>query len=85
MVMGVDFGVIWAAEFDNIIRFEVRRPPPPAKGHPPPAVTPKFKGDDRYMIMGVELGFICAADFDNAIRYKVCRPARRQRVTRRPP
>ena len=26
MVMGVDFGVIWAAEFDNIIRFEVRRP-----------------------------------------------------------
>ena len=24
--MGVDFGVIWAAEFDNIIRFEVRRP-----------------------------------------------------------
>ena len=24
--MGVDFGVIWAADFDNDIRFNVRRP-----------------------------------------------------------
>ena len=24
--MGVDFGVIWAADFDNDIRFHVRRP-----------------------------------------------------------
>ena len=37
MVMGVDFGVIWAAEFDNIIRFEVRRPArrPRVTRHPP--------------------------------------------------
>ena len=26
IVMGVDFGVIWAADFDNAIRFHVRRP-----------------------------------------------------------
>ena len=24
--MGIDFGVIWAADFDNAIRFYVRRP-----------------------------------------------------------
>ena len=99
--MSVDFGVIWAAEINNVIRFSVRRPSrrprvtrhppshqnskkmtdislwvsifgfigpliptmpldirsaarPPSKGHPPPAVTPKFKGDDRYMVMGVD-------------------------------
>ena len=26
--MGVDFGVIWAADFNNAIRFYVRPPPP---------------------------------------------------------
>ena len=43
-VMGVDFGVNWAADFDNAIRLILGpHPRPPAKGHPPPAVTPKFK------------------------------------------
>ena len=58
---------------------------PPAKGHPPPAVTPKFKGDDIYIVIGVDFGVIEAADFKNAIRFYVCRPTRRSRVTSRPP
>ena len=43
-------------------------PLPPVKGHPPPAVTLKFKGDDRYMDMGVDFGVIWAAEFENVIR-----------------
>ena len=58
-----------------------RRPPSP----PPPAVTSKFRWDDRFIVMGVDFGVIWAADFDNAIRFHVRRPARRLRVTRRPP
>ena len=34
IVMGVEFGVIWAADFNNGIKYEVRRRSP-AKGHPP--------------------------------------------------
>ena len=26
IVMGIDFGVIWVAEFNNVIRYYVRRP-----------------------------------------------------------
>ena len=44
IVMGIDFGVIRAAEFVNAIKFYVRRPArrPRATRHPPPAVTQKF-------------------------------------------
>ena len=57
--MGVDFGVIWAADFDNAIRLILGpHPRPPAKGHPPPAVTPKFKAANRYFVMGVDFGFL---------------------------
>ena len=42
--MGIDFGVNWAADFDNAISLILGpHPRPLAKGHPPPAVTPKFK------------------------------------------
>ena len=61
--MGVDFGVDWAADFDNAIRFYVRCPAnstilltSPAKGHPPPAATLKFRSDDKYTNMGVDFG-----------------------------
>ena len=57
------------------------RPPPT----PPPAVTPKFKRDDRCTVMGIDFGVIGVADFNNAIRFYVRRPTRRSRVTRRPP
>ena len=30
-----------------------------------PAVTLKFKRDDRYIVMGIDLGVIGAADFNN--------------------
>ena len=58
-------------------------PTPPLK--PTPAVTPKFKRDDRCIVMGIDFGVIGAADFNNAIRFYVRRPTRRSRVTRRPP
>ena len=59
------------------------RPPPTPPLTPPPAVTPKFKRDDRCTVMGIDFGVIWAADFNKAIRFYVRRPARRQRVTRR--
>ena len=117
--MGIDFGVIWAADFYNVLRLYDRRPPslqnskdmtdimlwvsilglfwplisimsldfsppprPPTKGPPPPAVTPKFKIDDRYIVIGVDFRVIWAADFNNVIRFYV---RRRQKDTCRPP
>ena len=74
--MGVDFGVIWATDFDNDIRFHDRRPP---------AVTPKLKRDDRCIVIGIDFGVIRAADFNNAIRFYVRRNTLRSRVTRNPP
>ena len=58
-----------------------RRPPSP----PPPAVTSKFRWDDRFIVMGVDFRVIWAADFNDVIRYYVRLPARRPRFTRRPP
>ena len=126
IVMGIDFWVIWVADFNNVIRFYVRRrqkdtrrrlldtrrppshqnvmdmtiislwvsilglfgplisimsldftsaAPPPAKGRPPPAVTPKFKRDDRCIVMGIDFGVIWVAGFNNVIRFYVRRPA----------
>ena len=81
--MGVDFGVIWAADCDNAFRFHIRRPARRLR------VTrrPPFhqKRNDRYSVMGISFGVIGAADFKNAIRSYDCRPTRRSRVTRRPP
>ena len=34
---------------------------------PPPAVTSKVKGGDRYIVMGVDFGIYLTADFDDAI------------------
>ena len=34
------------------------RPPPTPPLTPPPAVTPKFKRDDRYIVMGIDFGVI---------------------------
>ena len=45
------------------------RPRPPANGHQPPAVTPKFKEDERYIVLGIDFRGIWAADFDNAIDF----------------
>ena len=50
---------------------------PPAKGHPPPADTPKFKKDYRYTVIGIYFGIIWVADFNNVIRYYVRCSARR--------
>ena len=49
--MGVDFRLIWAADFDNVIR--LYDPRPPAKVT---CSSPKFKRDDRYIIMIIVLG-----------------------------
>ena len=72
--MGIDFGVIWHADFNNVIRFYVhrtsrwlgviRRPPSHQNLNEmtrvtrPPAITPIFKEDDRYMVMGGDFGVI---------------------------
>ena len=61
------------------------RPPPTPPLKPAPAVTPKFKRDDRCIVMGIDFVVIGAADFNNDIRFYVRRPTRRSRVTRRPP
>ena len=60
-------------------------PPEPAKDYPPPADTPKFKEDDKYIVMGIDFGVIWPADFDNTIRFYLRRPVRRPTVTRHPP
>ena len=78
--MGIDFGVIWAADFDDDIRFYVHHPPRR------PWVTrrhTKFKENYRYIVMGIDFGVIRVTEFDNDIRYYVRRPARRQRANRR--
>ena len=54
-------------------------------GHPPPAITPESKGNDRYIVMGVDFGVFRVADFDNDLRFNVRRLTRHLRVTRRPP
>ena len=48
IVMGVEFGVIWAADFNNGIKYEVRRRSP-AKGHPP---SHQNSRDERYRAAG---------------------------------
>ena len=57
---------------------------PPA-GQGSPAVTAKFKRDDRCIVMGVDFGVIFASDFDNVIRFYVRRPAAGQRTPAAPP
>ena len=52
--MGIDFGVIWAADFNNTIIFIVCHPARRPRVAPPPAVTPKLKEDDRYIVMGID-------------------------------
>ena len=53
---------------NSIMSLDFRSAAPPAvQGSP--AVTPKFKGDDRYMVMGVDFGVIWAAEFNNVIRF----------------
>ena len=81
--MGIDFGVIWAADCDNAIRFHFRRPARRLRvtRRPP---SHKFKFDLRFIFMGIVFWFIGAADFNNAIRFYVRLPTRRSRVTRRP-
>ena len=55
------------------------RPPPIPPLTPPPAVTPKFKRDDRCTVMGLDFGVVGAADFNSAIRFYVRRPTRRSK------
>ena len=72
--MGVDFRVIWVADFNNVIRFYVRRH---AAGQRTPAARrhTKIQRDYRYIVMGVNFGIIWVADFNNVIRFYVRRPA----------
>ena len=51
------------------------RPPPTPPLKPAPAVTPKFKRDDRCIVMGIDFGVIWVAGFNNVIRFYVRRPA----------
>ena len=77
--MGIDFEVIWAVEFDNAIRFYVRRPTRRPKSH-----QSSKKMTDISFVKCINFGVIWAADFDDDIRFTVRRPVRRSRVTRRP-
>ena len=70
--MGVDFGVIWAANFGN-----VRQPAQQQRV----AVNQNSKEMTIFIVFGV----IRVADFNNVIRFYVHRPARQIRVTRRQP
>ena len=83
--MGVGFGVIWAADFENNIRFHVRRPAHRLRVTRRHTKILKFKRDDRCIVMGIDFGVIGGTDFNIAIRFYVRRPTRRSRVTRRPP
>ena len=77
--MGIDFEVIWAVEFDNAIRFYVRRPTRRPKSH-----QSSKKMTDISFVMGIDFGVIWAADCDDDFRFTVCQPIRQSRVTRRP-
>ena len=49
-------GLLWP--LISIMSSDFRYAPhPPTKGYPPPAVTSKFKGNDRYIVMGVDFSF----------------------------
>ena len=76
--MGIDFEVIWAVEFDNAIRFYVRRPTRRPKSH-----QSSKKMTDISFVKCIDFGVIWAADFDDDIRFYVHHPARRPWVTRR--
>ena len=80
--MGVDFGVIWVADFNNVIRFYVRRRPKDIRR---PPSHQNSKEMTQYIVMGIDFGVIWVAYFNNVIRFYVRLPARRPRVTRRPP
>ena len=85
--MSIDFRVIWAADVNNAIRLDVRRPArrPKVTRRPLSAVTTKFKEDDRYIVMGIDFRVIWVVDFNNTTIFYVRLPTRRPRVTHRPP
>ena len=63
--MGIDFGVNWAADFDNAIRFKVRRPARQQRVtlRPPSHQNSKQLTDISLWVS--ILGFYWATDFDN--------------------
>ena len=68
--MGVVFGVIWAADCNNAIRFHVRQPARRLR------VTRRLLAHQNSRVMidislwvGIDLGVIWAAALDNAIRF----------------
>ena len=64
--MGIDFGVIWATDFDDDIRFYVRRPARrPNVTRRPPSHKKSKDMKDRYVVMGINFGVIWASDFNN--------------------
>ena len=73
MVMGVDFGVIWVADFNNVIRFYVRRRPKDTRRPPSHQISKEMT---RYIFMGIDFGVIRVAYFNNVIRFYVRLPAR---------
>ena len=75
--MGIDFGVIRAAEFDNAIRFYVRLPTrrPTVTRRPPSQQNSKMMTDIS-LLVGIDFEVILVANFNNTIIFYVCQPAR---------
>ena len=82
--MGVDYRVIWAADFDNDIRFNVRRTARRLSVTRRPPIHQYTKEMTDVSFFCIDVGVIRATDFNNAIKFHVCGPACRLRVTRRP-
>ena len=66
--MGVDSGVLWVADFENDLRFQVRRPNRRQMVSRRPPVTPELKENDRYVVMDVNFGVFRVADMDNDLK-----------------
>ena len=66
--MDVDFGAIWAADFDNAIRFHVRRP---ARRLRVTLRQNKNSKDMTDVSLWVSILGLLVADFNNVIRFYV--------------
>ena len=82
--MGIDFGVILAADFNNVIRFYVCRPGRQLRLTSRLLSHQCSNRKDMYNVMGIDFGVILAADVKNALRFEIRLPAPFHSVIRRP-
>ena len=80
--MGIDFGGIRAAEFDNTNIFYIRHPTRRLRVTRRPPIHKNSKMMTDILLCG-DVWVIWFADFNNTIIFYVRRHARRPRVTRR--